>query len=1080
VVVFACVAIAVHGSRASAQATLRTGLGGAAGFGTSSVAHGDDTEHTEITLGGDLESGLEFFGSRYRSIYVNTNGTLSFGAPERSSGWAPDSASSIAVWWADVDTRGVVSPASSNTIYWALRDGELIVTWHEVGSYRERIDPRNSFQAILTDRSDVAPGDFDIELRYASCGWVEGESSGDDPAAVGLTDGTMLIALPGSGTEAVRALCERSNVGSPGVWRLEIRDGVLAGCGDGELDPGEGCDEGDYVDGDGCSSRCEVEGGGQGERCASDGECDSGVCADGVCCDRRCDGQCEACSSRGACEPVIGAPRRGRAPCDGAGACAGTCDGTVHDRCAYPGVTAACEDALFCTVGDHCDGGGACIGGGERACDDGLSCTDERCDEDRDECAVTIESGCAIDGACAPEGSPSPVDPCLVCDPARSRDQYSPVDDATIPGCGGDGGATVPDGGAHSGLDADRARDGGGVITRGSGPSCAASGTAGAGARASWVLLMLAALLLARRRRSRALPRSASAALACGALAALACASSPASAQSLESFRLDRYAAPPSTEDGLAITLPTTLGHLRPSVALALGYAHGPLVTSAGDQSGGAIVEHLFTGQLTAALGLTDRLEIHVRAPMTIAQAGDSPVLGGAVFPSPATTAIGDGSLGVAVRVLGEGQGEASGFELGFSADLLVPLGMAELASDTEVGARGQAMLAYVAPRVVTIALQVGAAYRPERDYGSTRIGSELTFGGGVYVPLLEDRNERLLLAGEVWGASIFRDQQLFTNRGTPLEALFGARYVIDGVTLSMGGGLGLTASSGTPDARALLALGYTPGSARTEPIAPEPIAAAPRARPDDRDGDRVLAPADACPDQPEDRDAFQDADGCPDPDDDADGVLDGDDRCVLQPEDVDTWHDEDGCPDPDNDGDGVLDVDDRCPLERGSREAGGCVRAAQLDADSGQIRILERVEFGLDDDRILESSERVLGDVRDLLQAHPGIRRLRVEGHTDSRGPDDRNLELSARRARSVIRWLVEHGIEPARLEGAGCGEIDPIESNQLAEGQQINRRVELHVLDPSPPQGARDLVGCRAVELGTTERGPRRRRGR
>ncbi|MDW8247052.1 MAG: OmpA family protein, partial [Sandaracinaceae bacterium] len=68
----------------------------------------------------------------------------------------------------------------------------------------------------------------------------------------------------------------------------------------------------------------------------------------------------------------------------------------------------------------------------------------------------------------------------------------------------------------------------------------------------------------------------------------------------------------------------------------------------------------------------------------------------------------------------------------------------------------------------------------------------------------------------------------------------------------------------------------------------------------------------------------------------------------------------------------------------------------------------------------------------------------------------------LSRRRAASVTRWLIEHGIEASRLEAWGCGELHPIDTNRTAEGRQKNRRVEFHILDPAPPSGPRRLEGC------------------
>ncbi|MBL8198784.1 MAG: OmpA family protein [Chromatiales bacterium] len=70
------------------------------------------------------------------------------------------------------------------------------------------------------------------------------------------------------------------------------------------------------------------------------------------------------------------------------------------------------------------------------------------------------------------------------------------------------------------------------------------------------------------------------------------------------------------------------------------------------------------------------------------------------------------------------------------------------------------------------------------------------------------------------------------------------------------------------------------------------------------------------------------------------------------------------------------------------------------------------------------------------------------IAGHADSSGPDDKNLELSQRRAGSVSGYLAGQGINPQRLIATGYGETRPIASNDTAEGRAQNRRVEITLL--------------------------------
>ena len=110
---------------------------------------------------------------------------------------------------------------------------------------------------------------------------------------------------------------------------------------------------------------------------------------------------------------------------------------------------ASCDDGLFCTDNDTCSAG-ACVGGGDRECGDGVSCNGtEACDEDADICAagtstctankicdVAMDSctatctGCVIDGVCYGDGQRNPTNSCEVCAPTSSKSSFSAHDGA--------------------------------------------------------------------------------------------------------------------------------------------------------------------------------------------------------------------------------------------------------------------------------------------------------------------------------------------------------------------------------------------------------------------------------------------------------------------------------------------------------------------------------------------------------------------------------------------------------------------------------------------------------------------------
>ena len=110
---------------------------------------------------------------------------------------------------------------------------------------------------------------------------------------------------------------------------------------------------------------------------------------------------------------------------------------------------------------------------------------------------------------------------------------------------------------------------------------------------------------------------------------------------------------------------------------------------------------------------------------------------------------------------------------------------------------------------------------------------------------------------------------------------------------------------------------------------------------------------------------------------------------------------------------------------------------------------ITERVEFKTDSAELLGSSTGILTAVMNILKEHTELKRVLVEGHTDNVGGARYNKGLSERRARSVVKWLVDHGVDAQRLLKAGIGLERPIDTNETAAGRQKNRRVEFHIVE-------------------------------
>ncbi|MCW5908037.1 MAG: OmpA family protein [Chitinophagales bacterium] len=202
-----------------------------------------------------------------------------------------------------------------------------------------------------------------------------------------------------------------------------------------------------------------------------------------------------------------------------------------------------------------------------------------------------------------------------------------------------------------------------------------------------------------------------------------------------------------------------------------------------------------------------------------------------------------------------------------------------------------------------------------------------------------------------------------------------------------------------------------------------------------DRDGDGVPDKNDLCPDVPGDKDHF----GCPDTD--GDGVYDNEDRCIQVKGPKENF----GCPWPDADGDGIPDKDDECPKVFGVIENKGCPKLEKKELETVKYAF-DNLEFETNKDVIRTHSYPSLNALADLLMKKPTYG-LRIEGHTDNVGTDEKNLILSQKRATAVKNYLIKRGVSAAKLEAFGYGESMPIADNDTPEGRQKNRRVEMKI---------------------------------
>jgi outer membrane protein OmpA-like peptidoglycan-associated protein len=243
-----------------------------------------------------------------------------------------------------------------------------------------------------------------------------------------------------------------------------------------------------------------------------------------------------------------------------------------------------------------------------------------------------------------------------------------------------------------------------------------------------------------------------------------------------------------------------------------------------------------------------------------------------------------------------------------------------------------------------------------------------------------------------------------------------------------------------------------------------------------DSDNDGLTDDVDQCPDVPQGAAADPEHAGCPDKDDDKDGVPNHQDQCPTQAAGLQADPARAGCPAPDKDGDSVPDATDACPDKAGAPSSdakkNGCPGLVRIDA--GKIQINQQVFFATGKEAILSKSFPLLKAVGDALKGTPGIKKVRVEGHTDNKGDAAKNLDLSKKRAGAVRDWLVKDGVDASRLDAEGYGDTKPIAPNDKEKGRAQNRRVDFVITDPAQEVPAAPAGSTPAVPAGATPAAP------
>lgn len=237
-----CAALAVASAAVTSAdaAAVRTGLVG------TDLPRNDDGSTGAVNIGFQIN----YFGNNYAQTFVNNNGNVTFGAA--LSTFTPfgltgaTSRPIIAPFFADVDTR---NNSSGITNYGqATIDGRaaFFVNWIGVGYFPSAADKLNSFQLILSDRSDTGAGNFDIEFNYDQIQWETGGASGGSDglggssARAGYSNGTgsagSFFELAGSGVNgafldtgplSTRLIANMLNSNTLGRYVFNVRNGVV-------------------------------------------------------------------------------------------------------------------------------------------------------------------------------------------------------------------------------------------------------------------------------------------------------------------------------------------------------------------------------------------------------------------------------------------------------------------------------------------------------------------------------------------------------------------------------------------------------------------------------------------------------------------------------------------------------------------------------------------------------------------------------------------------------------------------------------------------------------------------------------
>jgi outer membrane protein OmpA-like peptidoglycan-associated protein len=494
---------------------------------------------------------------------------------------------------------------------------------------------------------------------------------------------------------------------------------------------------------------------------------------------------------------------------------------------------------------------------------------------------------------------------------------------------------------------------------------------------------------------------------------------------STASFALNVQTFRPKVQKDGILTLPgsSSLGHNKWGFGLFYNYAHDLLEEgNIGLKTNAGIAKHLHTIDALLAYGIMDWWTIHLDVPFHALSIVDRTIIGGSVVSDTASD-LGEMELSM-LFTLRKNRLENER-RIGFAVMPFVTTNTRSLAHyHREDGVSGGAKL--ISDKWLSemdyVTMNIGFRIRPEETIGALRVNDDFMYGAG-YQRILSKDHEFDFFA-EIYGSTTFGDFAS-DEKSSPIEILGGFKkgWSDTGLSLAIGAGRGILGGYGTPDIRVFSGLTYIPVAKKPAPqVVIPPIVEVKKGTlglTTVNDKDETLAADITVTDQS--GNVIQKYSG---------SSID----LALIP----------GTYKIDITADGYTPQSGEVQINPGElvNRKISMVPIARIVAE--KIEVNQVIYFDFGKATIQDISKPILDEVVKLLKAHPEVKLLSIEGHTDNIGTREFNTKLSGARAKSVADYLTSGGIESNKLTTQGFGPDKPIAGNDTKDGRAKNRRVE------------------------------------